>query len=409
MKQCVRTILIIVCVISIPCLSKAQAGSIADNIQGLQSVLDQLYSEMLPLCSQLIGVGRGIAGFAAIWYIGSRVWRHIASAEPVDFYPLLRPFVLGFAILIFPSVIAVINGVMQPTVSATNSMVTNSDQAIATLLQQKEAAIQKTDAWQMYVGDNGSGDRDKWYKYTHPDDPNATNESMFGSIGNDIKFAMSKASYNFRNSIKQWMSEVLQVLYEAAALCINTIRTFYLIVLAILGPLVFGIAVFDGFQHTLTVWIARYINIFLWLPVSNIFGSIIGKIQQLMLQLDIRQVQTSGDTFFSSTDVAYLIFLIIGIVGYFTVPSVANYIVHAGGGNTLLYKTTSLFSNSSRSAINTVSSGAGMVADSFGNGRENVQRSMASNSMTEGYFKDTGGNSSGSYQHDKLSGNTKKS
>lgn len=38
--------------------------------------------------------------------------------------------------------------------------------------------------------------------------------------------------------------------------------TFYMIVLAILGPLVFGIAVFDGFQHTLTVWIARYLNIF---------------------------------------------------------------------------------------------------------------------------------------------------
>lgn len=410
MKQCVRIILIMVCVISIPCLSEAQTGAgIADNIHGLQSVLDQLYNEMLPLCSQLIGVARGIAGFAAIWYIGSRVWRHIANAEPVDFYPLLRPFALGLAILIFPSVIAIINAVMQPIVTATGSMVTNSDQAIATLLQQKEAAIQKTDVWQMYVGDNGSGDRDKWYKYTHPNDLNPGNESILSSIGNDIRFAMSKASYNFRNSIKQWMSEILQVLYEAAALCINTIRTFYLIVLAMLGPLVFGIAVFDGFQHTLTVWIARYINIFLWLPVSNIFGSIIGKIQQLMLQLDIQQVQTSRDTFFSSTDAAYLIFLIIGIIGYFTVPSVANYIVHAGGGNTLLHKTTGLFSNTSKSAMNTVSGGAGMVADSFGNGRENMQRSMASNSMTEGYFKDNGGNRSGGYQHDKLSGNTKKS
>ena len=59
--------------------------------------------------------------------------------------------------------------------------------------------------------------------------------------------------------------------------------------------------------------------------------------------------------------------------------------------------------------MNTVSSGAGMVADSFGNGRENVQRSMASNSVTEGYFKDKGSNSSGGHQHDKLSGNTKKS
>ena len=107
------------------------------------------------------------------------------------------------------------------------------------------------------------------------------------------------------------MSEVLKVLFEAAALCINTIRTFYLIVLAILGPLVFGLAVFDGFQHTLTVWLARYLNIFLWLPVANIFGGIMGKIQENMLKEDLHQIATNGDTFFSTTDTAYLIFMII--------------------------------------------------------------------------------------------------
>src|SRR5665213_3862479 len=104
---------------------------------------------------------------------------------------------------------------------------------------------------------------------------------------------MSKSSYNFRNSIKEWMSEVLQVLYMAAALCINTIRTFYLIVLAILGPLVFGLAVFDGLGHILMVWVARYINVFLWLPVANIFGSIIGKVQEQMIALDICLLYTS--------------------------------------------------------------------------------------------------------------------
>lgn len=387
--------------ILLPALSMAQTnGGLAGEISGLQGVLDQLYSQMLPLCSSLIGVGRGIAGFAATWYIASRVWRHIANAEPIDFYPLLRPFAIGLAVLMFPTVIGVMNTVLQPTVSGTGALVQDSNAAIALLLQQKDEAVKKTDVWQMYVGEDGSGDRDKWYKYTHPEDPNDENEGWFSSVGNDIKFAMAKASYNFRNAIKEWMSEVLNVLYEAAALCINTIRTFYLIVLAILGPLVFGIAVFDGFQHTLTVWMARYVNIFLWLPVANIFGSIIGKIQQMMLQLDIQQVQQYGDTFFSPTDVAYLIFMIIGIVGYFTVPSVANYIVHAGGGNTLLYKTTSLFSTSSQNAVRTVSGGAGMVADAFGNGLERVKGSMANNSISEGYFKDKP-----NYQKDKISGN----
>lgn len=406
MKVCVRTAAIAVMGMVLPLCNYAQdSGGLGDDLKGMQTTLDQLYDQMIPMCGQLIGVGRGIAGFAATWYIAYRVWRHLANAEPIDFYPLLRPFAIAIAILLFPSVIGLINGVMQPTVAGTAAMVEGSNEAVAVLLQQKAEAIKTTDAWQMYVGETGEGNRDKWYKYTHPDDANGDGEGVFEGIGNDIKFAMAKASYNFKNSIKEWMSQVLEILFQAAALCINTIRTFYMIVLAILGPLVFGLAVFDGFQHTLTVWLARYINIFLWLPVANIFGAIIGKIQELMLQLDISQINDTGDTFFSSTDVAYLIFMIIGIVGYFTVPSVANYIVHAGGGNTLLYKVTSFFGNSSKMAINTVSSTTGMVADAVGNGAERIQNSMTSFNTNAGYFKDGGGsNGTKNYQHDKLSG-----
>lgn len=398
MKMCVR----IVCLLGIAVLlpSLAQAQNMADKIRSLQEVLETLYEDMMPLCSRLIGVGRGIAGFAATWYIASRVWGHIARAEPVDFYPLFRPFVLGFAVLIFPSVIAMINGVMKPTVSSTSEMVKDSDKAVAQLLAMKEEAIKKTTYWQMYVGPSGSGDRDKWYKYHYGD----KSEGFFKSIGNDLKFAFAKFSYNFRNSIKQWMAEILKILFEAAALCINTIRTFYLIVLAILGPLVFGIAVFDGFQHTLTVWIARYLNIFLWLPVANIFGGIMGKIQENMLKVDLQQIASNGDTFFSTTDTAYLIFMVIGIVGYFTVPSVANYIIHAGGGNTLLYKVTNLMNTSSRSvAISSTS----MVKDALGGEYNRISSSMASYGASGGYFKDNNGSGgANNYMQSKLSGET---
>ncbi|MES1216912.1 MAG: conjugative transposon protein TraJ [Bacteroidota bacterium] len=384
MKTCVRIMLLVILLFGCNYL---QAQSVADDMNSLHGVLDQLYAEMLPLCSELIGVGRGIAGFAATWYIASRVWRHLANAEPVDFYPLFRPFVLGFAILIFPSVIGLINGVMKPTVTATSNMVKDSDKAIAVLLQQKEEAIKKSSVWQMYVGETGSGDRDKWYKYTHPEDPTGDNEGWMESVGNDIKFAFAKASYNFRNTVKEWLSEILRILYEAAALCIDTIRTFYLIVLAILGPLVFGIAVFDGFQHTLTIWIARYINIFLWLPVANIFGSIIGRIQEKMISLDIQQVQDYGDTFFSSTDTAYLIFMIIGIVGYFTVPTVANYIVHAGGGNSLLHRVTHIMNSSSQRIVHGAGNTAtSMVKDVYGDAKNMMRDGMTGKGND--YFKD---------------------
>lgn len=392
-----KNLFLIIGIWCIPCAVKAQG--LGDDMQSLHSVLDQLYDEMMPLCSNLIAVGQGIAGFGTIWYIASRVWRHIANAEPIDFYPLFRPFVIGFCIMIFPSVLSLINGIMKPTVTATAAMVSGSNNTIAVLLKEKEKAIKETDPWKMYVGATGNGDRDKWYKYTHDEDP--SDESMLAGIGNDVKFAMEKASYSFRNSVKEWMSEVLRVLFEAAALCIDTLRTFQLVVLSILGPLVFGISVFDGFQHTLTVWLARYINIYLWLPVANIFGSIIGKIQELMLKLDLSQVQSTGDTFFSRTDMAYLIFMIIGIIGYFTVPSVANYIVHAAGGGALGQKVTSLFGSSSSTMVTRTTQGAGMVLDAMGDADTRMTRSMSSSAGSSPYFVEKG-----KYMSDKLKGNS---
>ena len=381
-----KTACIAVTGILLPIFSNAQ--NFTGEIQSLQSVLDQLYIDMLPLCNQLIGVGRGIAGFAALWYIGSRVWRSIASAEGIDFYPLLRPFALGLAILLFPHVLSVMNGVLQPTVTGTAAMMNNSNNAIAYLLQQKEAAIQKTITWQLY-GDEGT--HGKWYRYTHPDGEDEDPDLL----SNGIRFLMAKTAYGIKNAIKQWMSEVLHILYQAAALCINTLRTFYLIVLAILGPLVFGLAVFDGLQNTLPVWIARYINVFLWLPVANIFGSIIAKIQENMLRIDLAQIERYGDTFFSSSDTGYIIFLVIGIIGYFTVPSVANYIVHAGGANMLLHKATNVFMGTARSATSMTSSGTTAIANTF--------KSSPSQNSVSGQGKMN--SSTGGFMRDKLSGN----
>lgn len=340
MQKCVWATLVVVVGVMLPVCSMAQdaGGGLAGGIQGLQGVLEQLYNNMIPQCSQLIGVGRAIAGFAATWYIAYRVWGHIARAEPIDFFPLLRPFGFGLAILNFPFVIAVINGVMQPTASQTYAWVTTSNAAIATLLKEKEEAYKTTTAYQMYLSNNGEGDKEAWEKYSGDAD-----NSWISGLTNSIRFALDKAAFNLKNTIKVWLSEVLQLLYEAAALCINTIRTFYLIILAILGPLVFGLSVFDGFGHTLRHWLAKYINVFLWLPICNIFGAIVNTIQEQMIQLDINQIKAAGDTSFGATDTGYLIFLIIAIAGYFTVPSVAGYIVNAGS-HSLLSRTNLMVS-----------------------------------------------------------------
>lgn len=383
----------------LPFASEAQTGS----GQGLHRVLEDLYTEMMPLCSQLISVSQGIAAFAALWYIGSRVWRSIANAEPIDLYPLFRPFVIGFCILLFPQVLALINGVMNPTVTATAMMVDNSSNAIENLLEHKEKVIQGTVLGQMYRSNHRAGDYEKWLKYTEglSDDASVPEEGFFESYINNELFSDAKWLFNFKHYIKEVIAEILQLLFSAASLCINTLRTFQLIVLSILGPLVFGLSVFDGFQHTLTVWLARYINIYLWLPIANIFGAIISTIQEKMLVLDIGQIESTGDTFFSATDTGYLIFLVIGIIGYFTVPSVANYIVHAASGGALTYKVSSFFSSAAINTATATKVGVGMAADYLGDRAGKLFQSFSSNGTTSDYFPD-GDN----YQSDKLKGNS---
>ena len=350
MKRYSCGIVALLCICFPNILLAQESTSWAEDLKSMHTVLADIKNELMPMCSELIGVGRGIGGFAALWYIAERVWGQIARAESIDFFPLLRPFAIGLAIILFPSVINLMDKVLQPTVDGTSAIVKNTDAAVDLLLKEKDKAVKESPFYEMYASYGGIGDREKWYKYTHPDEDPA-DEGWMEAIGNDWKFMFSKASYNFRLYIKRVISEILELIFAAASLAINALRTFRLIILAILGPLVFGISIFSGFGHTLRHWVARYINIFLWLPVANIFGAVLGKIQENMLRVDLAQIDEYGDTFFSRTDMGYMIFMIIGIIGYLTVPSIANEIVWVGGSDALTAKTSDALKGAAGGAV----------------------------------------------------------
>jgi len=307
---------------------------IAGDIGGLQTVLQQAYNTMIVHCSELISVSMSLAGLGTLVTVSYQIWDQLEGNKPISLKPLWYPLGIGICISLFPYVIALINGVMEPTVEGTAALVNDSNQTIATLLQQKEQAFQQSTDWQMYVGTTGSGSLEKWEELSGDADT-----SLLSGVSNRVKFELSKAAYGMKNSVKVWLSEILQVLYEAAALCINTVRTFYLIILAILGPLAMAFSVWPGLRGSLTEWVSRYLGVYLWLPIANIFGSLLNQIQQEMIKIDIAQAGASGQTSFSSIDAGYIIFLIMGIAGYFTIPSVSQYVIrHAGTGATDWWK-----------------------------------------------------------------------
>ena len=97
---------------------------------------------------------------------------------------------------------------------------------------------------------------------------------------------MYEVSYAFslQGIVQMVMRKLLEILFQSASLVIDTIRTFFLIVLSILGPIAFALSVFDGLQNTLVQWLERYISVYVWLPVADLFGAMLAKIQTLILQ-----------------------------------------------------------------------------------------------------------------------------
>ncbi|RRG14452.1 conjugative transposon protein TraJ [Porphyromonas gingivalis] len=295
------------------------------DFANLHELLRSTYEEMMPLCSEMTGIAKGIAGLGALFYIALRVWSSLSRAEPIDVFPLLRPFVLGFCIMFFPTIVlGTMNAVLSPVVQGTEKMV-HVQQDDLQALQLKRDRLEE-EAYK----------RDKSRAYLVDDEAWNNKIEEMGFIGPEDAITLAgmyveRTAFNAKRWFIKKVYQLLELLFHAVSLVIDTLRTFFLIVLSILGPIVFGIAVWDGLSGSLTAWFSRYISVYLWLPVSSILTALLTKIQILMLNKEIAQLQDvnympdSGNWY-------YIVFFLIGILGFFSVPTVSGWIIEAGGG-----------------------------------------------------------------------------
>ncbi len=291
-----------------------------DNIH---SILRNLYVEMIPLCEDMTAVSQGIAALGALIFVSIKVCQSLARAEPIEVYPMLRPLVIGLAIALFPQIIlAPMNSILSPIVQGTHLMLEGQTMDMNTYQEQKDkleyeamvrnpetAYLVSDEAMEQQLEDLGWGSK------------MATMTGMY----------IERGAYQTKKMFRDFFREILELMFSAAALVIDTVRTFFLIVLSILGPIAFAISVWDGFQSSMTQWFCRYVSVYMWLPVSDIFSAIMAKIQVLMLQSDIEKLESDPNFSIDASNGVFIIFHIIGIIGYFTVPIVSNWVIQAGG------------------------------------------------------------------------------
>ena len=173
---------------------------LAIDFTNLHEVLRTLYQEMMPLCSNMTGVAKGIAGLGALFYVAAKVWQALARAEPIDVYPLLRPFAIGLCILFFPTfVLGTINTVLSPVVKGCHGMLETQTFDMNQYREQKdklEAEALKRNPETAYLASNEEFDKKLEELGWLPGDL-ITMTGMY----------MDRAAYNMKRSIRLWFQE----------------------------------------------------------------------------------------------------------------------------------------------------------------------------------------------------------
>lgn len=289
----------------------------------MEAAITTAFTEVQQGMGNLGDVASSIAAVAATLFIGMRVLGHLARAEAVDVFPLLRPFCIGFLVLNFTIVTDFLNAMIKPVETVTKNMIDIQ----TTRIQQLEEARM-----------------DKLAEKMNQLDKKIEEVSAWTSTGQYLSLIVEKLGTYLGQGFDQILKNLFYALYLASRLVILTTRAFFLIVLTIIGPLSFALAIFNGFQDSHLMWIARYVQISLWFPLANILGTIVTYLQGKVITLQYLELANNVPDEAQSGDLIYMVFMIIATLSYFTIPTIASYIISSSGVGNALQRVTNLSS-----------------------------------------------------------------
>jgi conjugative transposon TraJ protein len=268
----------------------------------------------------LVNMARAIGGIAAFFYISKRIYEQLIADNPISLLPLLRPFALVLVISFWGPFVQLL---MVPTKGLTKlseAIYADKKQIVAERLEEKQEAILYADlpAFQ----ENEEKEATLWDKGIN----------MLLTTYNIISGRALQHQINFY--VMDVIRQLLEALFEGLIYLIAFLRTVFCVLLVVFGPLVFAISIFDGFQDNYLGWIARFINVNLYLPIALIILSLVQEVLIFVLEAEITQIKSTLIYMPSLYYVSNLVVPLCGIAGLMMVPKIASWIINASGTST---------------------------------------------------------------------------
>jgi conjugative transposon TraJ protein len=285
--------------------------------EGFFTFTDFLISSGIGHARILVDMARAIGGIAAFFYISKRIYEQLIADNPVSLLPLLRPFALVLVITFWGPFV---NLLLVPTKGLTNlseAVYADKKHIVKQKLEEKQQAILSTDLPLFY--ENEEKEAALWDKGIN----------LLLTTYNIVSGRALQNQINF--FIMDAIRQILESLFEVLVYLVAFLRTVFCILLVIFGPLVFAISIFDGFQDNYLQWIARFINVNLYLPIALLILSLVQEILIFVLDAEIAQITAMTIYRPQLFYVSSLIVPVCGIIGMAMVPKIASWIVQASG------------------------------------------------------------------------------
>ena len=315
-----------------------EPGNTIEMMQGIfSSVVNSKIAAFASLAAMIAGI---LAAFVFL-----KIAHDYMQGQGMTFWSIARPLLIltcvcNFNALVVGPVHFVCNvftdGVMAQTEFSAQQYVTDFGKSSGKLLvnnlkqavtEAGKAGKEKLDSPYFTVDQGATGLRQFFQRANPTRSPVAkwisATISAFGKLaGETVNATLDTVEFFGLETI---LSTIFFFLYKLVIFGQQVYAYVYLIVLALLGPFAFAFAVLPSFGHGIQSWIARYIQIGLWVPVGQIVAFICYQIMSSCV--------TTGANFANGGGWITACATLVAILAILSVPKICSFIIDSTGTN----------------------------------------------------------------------------
>ena len=279
---------------------------------------DEIVNSVLNEFSSLKNICFLLCGLFALAYFANILMKTWAKGESFDFHSLFKPFIIGLVILNFNLVYSLIDDIVRPITVYVENISKSQDDKIKKAEESYKLCKEKYEneiELKKAEGDIG----------------------LFDKVNNFID--------NIENTLSSFTMEAIEIILSIILAALKvTIRLYNItlrLILILFGPISFAISVIPYFKDNWKSWMAKYINVSLYLPVAAAIDVIISKFRIYYLtdagnqyKEAVRLMEANNgifgaDAHFEVTCFVSL-FMLAFVCMYMIIPIIVGFIIEKG-------------------------------------------------------------------------------